>query len=212
MKENNVLVIDTTSEELFVAILTGDKEDREYVTDCRSKHSVCLLPTVDELLKRNGLAIKDVGVCALTVGPGSFTGIRIGVSTAKAFQYALSMKIIAVNSLEAAAYNYRGKGKTVAIIDAKHGNAFTGIYENCAEKLCFLDTVSLKKEVEAADNFVSLYENSFGAKIVENYYDGFMALIREKLERKDFSLDFAPLYLKLSQAEEEENAHKKLDV
>ncbi len=209
--KHNVLVIDTTSDELFVALITESKTDKKYLQDCRSKHSVCLLPEIDDILQRNGLKISDVDVCALSVGPGSFTGIRIGVATAKAFQYALSMKIIAVNSLEAAAYNYRGEGKTVAIIDAKHGNAFTGIYENGEEKLCFLNTESLQKELSTAKHFVSPFDNSFNAEKVDNYYDCLLEVIKEKLEKEEYSENFAPLYLKLSQAEEEENDRKRVD-
>lgn len=207
----NVLVIDTTSDELFVALITKEKTEKKLVADCRSKHSVCLLPEIDKLLCQNGLKIEDVDVCALSVGPGSFTGIRIGVATAKAFQYALSMKIIAVNSLEAAAYNYKGDGKTVAIIDAKHGNAFTGIYEDGKETLCFLNTEKLKDELSDAKHFVSPYENSFGATVVEDHYDGLLAVIKEKLQKNEYSENFAPLYLKLSQAEEEENDRKTVD-
>lgn len=211
MKDNNILIIDTTSDELFVALKKNDLVDKTLVCDCRSKHSVCLLPEIDALLKRNGLTIKDVGTCAVAIGPGSFTGIRIGVATAKVFQYALSMKIIAVNSLEAAAYNYSGKGKTVAIIDAKHGNAFCGIYENGEERLCFLNKAQIEKELSGAKFFLSPYENSFGAKIVESYYDDLVSLVSEKFSKNVFATDFAPLYLKLSQAEEEENALSQVD-
>lgn len=213
MKERNVLIIDTTSEELFVALIKdGGEVDKNYVSDCRSKHSVCLLPEIDGLLDRNGLKISDIGVCAISVGPGSFTGIRIGVATAKAFQYALNMKIIAVNSLEAAAYNYRGKGKTLAIIDAKHGNAFSGVYENGEERLCFLNTVAVNEELKTTENFISPYKNSFGATVIDDYYDNLVSVVKEKVEREEFSENFAPLYLKLSQAEEEENDRKSLDA
>ena len=204
-KQNNViLILDTTSEELFLSLLINGEERRCYLKDCKSTHSVLLLKKIDELLTENGLTIKDVDCVALSVGPGSFTGIRIGVSTAKAFQYALGLKIIAVNSLEACAYNYKEQ-KTCVIIDAKHNNAYTGVFNGENKELGFYNgkvIESLKED----KLFISPYANTFGAKVVENYYDGFVALVKERAKQGLYDEDFAPLYLKLSQAEEEENA------
>ncbi|MBR2397493.1 MAG: tRNA (adenosine(37)-N6)-threonylcarbamoyltransferase complex dimerization subunit type 1 TsaB [Clostridia bacterium] len=199
-----ILILDTTSEELFLSLIVGEEEKRCYLKDCKSTHSVLLLKKIDELLTENGLQIKDVNCVALSVGPGSFTGIRIGVSTAKAFQYALGLKIIAVNSLEACAYNYKGQN-TCVIIDAKHDNAYTGIFDGESNKLGFFNrkTIDNLKENKL---FISPYANSFGAEVVENYYDGFVALVKERAKMGLYDEDFAPLYLKLSQAEEEENA------
>lgn len=214
---NKILIIDTTSNELFLSLIIGEKEDRLYIKDCNFKHSITMMPKLDELLKRNNITINDIDVFALSLGPGSFTGIRIGVTTIKGFIFGTEKKVISVNSLEANAYNYVDDAKEiVSIIDAKHNNAYVGKYEVVEgeliqRKLEFMDKIALKKEIENVDIFSSPYPNSFKAKETENYYDGFVELVKSKIAKGDFSTkEFAPLYLKRSQAEEEEDANKKV--
>lgn len=212
MKDGIILIIDTTSEELFVGLYDNGKYDKVIISDAKFSHSVKLLPTIDQLLEINRLKINDVEAISLSVGPGSFTGIRIGVATAKAFEYALNMKVIAVDSLLITAYNYIQKGeKVTSLIDAKHDNAYVGVFSDGKEQLSFVDKKAFEK-MDKGDVVVSPKENSFNALITDSYYDNLLQLTIDKYNKKEFSSNYCPLYLKLSQAEEEENAVKKMDV
>ena len=100
-----ILAIDTSSEICSVAILENDKLIDKNELDNGKTHSENLMPLLDELLKRNSLNIKNIEMLACCVGPGSFTGIRIGVSTIKPIAEVLNIKIATVTSLEVLSRN-----------------------------------------------------------------------------------------------------------
>ncbi|MEG1805512.1 MAG: tRNA (adenosine(37)-N6)-threonylcarbamoyltransferase complex dimerization subunit type 1 TsaB [Clostridia bacterium] len=211
MKKDIILIMDTTRDELFLSLIVDGVEDRRLIEDCNSKHSVIMLEAIDKLLKDNQVDIVDVGIFALSVGSGSFTGIRIGVTTVKGFIYAnKSAQVIAVNSLEANAYNHLDfKNTNISVIDAKHDNAYIGEYEvengKLIEKsLGFTTKAHIEKLLQDGCNVTSPYENTLNVPVTENYYDGYVKLVLDKISKNDFSTKtFAPLYLKKSQAEEE---------
>lgn len=211
MNKGNILIIDTTNEVLFVGLICEDGYDFTIIDDEKFSHSVKLLPTIDNLLEKHKLKINDIECVALSIGPGSFTGIRIGVSTVKAFQYAMNVKVIAVNTLEVIAYHkIKEKKEVISLIDAKHGNAYIGEYINGEEKLSFENLDSFNKR-KINCQVLSNGQNAFGGKVIDCYYDNFYKIVVDKYSKGEFSLEFAPLYLKLSQAEEEENANKRME-
>ena len=82
-----------------------NKEVQDYKSAEFSKHSETLFPLIEELMVKNELEVKDLDAVGVVIGPGSFTGIRIGLSVAKVFGYIKDMPIVAVNALEVLAYN-----------------------------------------------------------------------------------------------------------
>ncbi len=127
-----ILAIDTSSEICSTAILENDKLIDENNLDNGKTHSENLMPLVDELLKRNGIKAKDLDLIACSVGPGSFTGIRIGVASMKPVADVLNIKIAAVTSLETLAKNVESteKQKIVSLIDARNNQVYCGIFDN----------------------------------------------------------------------------------
>lgn len=124
-----ILAIDTSSSICSVAILEDDKLiDKNELNDGKT-HSENLMPLLDELLKRNSIDIKNVNLIACCVGPGSFTGIRIGVATIKPIAEVLNIKIASVMSLEALARNVEGKETIVSLIDARNNQVYCGIFD-----------------------------------------------------------------------------------
>lgn len=124
-----ILAIDTSSSVCSVAILEDDKLiDKNELDDGRT-HSENLMPLLDELLKRNSLDIKEINLIACTVGPGSFTGIRIGVATIKPIAEVLNIKVASVMSLEALARNVENKETIVSLIDARNNQVYCGIFD-----------------------------------------------------------------------------------
>ena len=115
----NYLAIDTSGGYLTVAA-RGKKSCLIYREDVGLRHSVTLMDAVEECLGKAELPLGEVDVFACAVGPGSFTGIRIGVATAKAFAYANNAKVLAVTSFESLAYNAGKEGTKLVLIDAGH--------------------------------------------------------------------------------------------
>lgn len=124
-----ILAIDTSSSICSVAILENDVLIDKNELDDGKTHSENLMPLLDELLKRNSINIKDIEMIACTVGPGSFTGIRIGVATIKPIAEVLNIKIASVMSLEALARNIENKSTIVSLIDARNNQVYCGIFD-----------------------------------------------------------------------------------
>lgn len=124
-----ILAIDTSSIVVSVSIVDKDKLLGEITINYKQNHSETLMPIVDTLLKMLDLDISEIDYFAITKGPGSFTGLRIGASTIKAMAHALNKKIVAISTLEVMAYNVVNTNKVIVpIIDAKGGRVFTGVY------------------------------------------------------------------------------------
>jgi len=91
--------------------------------------SSLIMPSLEDLLMRNNVVVKDLSDIIVINGPGSFTGIRIGIATAKAFHDSLSIPCIGVSSLESFAYSIEKDGLIVSILDAKNDNCYFALYE-----------------------------------------------------------------------------------
>lgn len=122
MEKNKIdLIIDTTRDKLVLIILYGAKYDLFISKSRKRRHTSMILTEIDALLQKNGLNKDMIETIGVVVGPGSFTGIRIGVSTANALSYALGANVIEINSLEVI-IKLRDKG--VAIIDCSNDNYY----------------------------------------------------------------------------------------
>lgn len=124
-----ILAVDTSSAICSVAVLEDDRLIDKNELDDGKTHSENLMPLLDELLKRNSLDIKDIELIACVVGPGSFTGIRIGVATIKPIAEVLNVKVASVMSLEALARNVENKETIVSLIDARNNQVYAGIFD-----------------------------------------------------------------------------------
>ena len=127
-----ILSIDTSSSICSIAVLEDNKILKEMHNNNQKEHSETLMPMINELLKSLNITLDDINLIACAKGPGSFTGIRIGIATAKAFADAKNIPVIGVNSLEALAYCgviQKGDGEYVSIIDAKNENVYFAIYK-----------------------------------------------------------------------------------
>lgn len=95
----NKLIIDTANEKLLIALKIGDQVF-SISSDTKSKHNEAMIPLVDEILGKHGLDIKDINELGVVIGPGSFTGIRVGIATIKAFRDGLGIKAKGINNLD----------------------------------------------------------------------------------------------------------------
>ncbi len=123
------LAIDTSSAICSVAILEDDNVIDQINLDDGKTHSENLMPLVDDILKRNSLDIKDIEMISCCTGPGSFTGIRIGVATVKPIAEVLNVKVASVTSLEILARNIENQETIVSLIDARNNQVYCGIFD-----------------------------------------------------------------------------------
>lgn len=124
-----MLAVDTSSAICSVALLDNDNLIDEINLDNGRTHSENLMPIVDEIIKRNNMDVKDIEFISCVVGPGSFTGIRIGVSSIKAIAEVLNVKLAQVTSLETLAANVENAETIVSLIDARNNQVYCGIFD-----------------------------------------------------------------------------------
>ena len=124
-----ILAIEASSLVCSTAILTDDIITAEYTINNKVTHSQTLLPMIDEICKMTDTNVSEFDAIAVSGGPGSFTGLRIGSATAKGLAYALNVPVVNVPTLEAMAYNFYGTDKVICpIMDARRNQVYTGIY------------------------------------------------------------------------------------
>lgn len=158
-----ILSIDTASNLCTVSVLENESCLKEIIVDDARNHSEKIMPVIEQVLQETNLSLNDINLIVCDKGPGSFTGIRIGVGTVLAFRDSLNIKCIGISSLEALAYNTKNEGYICSLIDAKNDNVYYGFFElknneyNQIGNLEFKnieDTVSLLKQYSSPITFV----------------------------------------------------------
>lgn len=129
-----ILGIDTSTPIGSVALIDGDNLVAEHTLNIVQAHSSRLMPAIDGILKWVDITADDLDACAVGIGPGSFTGIRIGVATIKSLCYALDKPIVGVSTLEAIAYNLRWtNGIICPLLDARRSEIYGTIFQGGTE-------------------------------------------------------------------------------
>ncbi|MED4073992.1 tRNA (adenosine(37)-N6)-threonylcarbamoyltransferase complex dimerization subunit type 1 TsaB [Priestia endophytica] len=124
------LAIDTSTDTLGVALVDEDKVIGEIITNVKKNHSVRAMPSVETLLKDCGIKPKDLERIVVAKGPGSYTGVRIGVTIAKTLSWSLNIPLVGVSSLEVLAANGRFfDGYISPVFDARRQQVYTGLYK-----------------------------------------------------------------------------------
>lgn len=126
-----VLGIDTSTMTGGAALLSGEELVGESLLNIRTTHSERLLPALEELLGHARVKLEEVGLISVVTGPGSFTGLRIGLATAKGFGYTLGIPLVGVTTLEAYGWQFQVfPGIVVALMDARRQSAFWQAFQN----------------------------------------------------------------------------------
>lgn len=209
-----VLAFDTSSTALSVAILEDDRLLADTTLAIKKNHSISLMPTIDFLMQSVNLSPQDLDRIVVAEGPGSYTGLRVAVATAKTLAYTLTIDLVGVSSLAALALNSPSEGLIVPIMDARRRNVYVGFYENGraveADRHAFFDTVleHLKgKEQVTFVGEVAAFREEISqtfpeAKVLEVLPSAFkIGQAGQKLAPVDVH-SFVPNYLKRVEAEE----------
>lgn len=206
----NILAIDSSKKQAQISLFMGDKKFIHFMEENKS-HSEFLLKEIEDFLSDNNLTIQNIDNLSVNVGPGSFTGVRIGISFVKAFSYALKQKCVVVNNFEIIDYCIENKDKSYYIVLGSNNEDFYYAYINDkkfsygsinCEKLNEITTKSGEK-VYFQKAEVCQFENLKNTQSVEISDDAFINLSINKVKNEEF-LDIAqisPLYIKKSQAE-----------
>jgi tRNA threonylcarbamoyladenosine biosynthesis protein TsaB len=125
-----ILSIETSTRVGSVAIIEDEHLIAEYILNVVSTHSERLLPSIDQILKDSQLTVRDIEGFAVSLGPGSFTGLRIGISTVKGLALATGRAVVGVPTLDCLAHNIAFTHLLVCpILDARKGEVYTALYQ-----------------------------------------------------------------------------------
>ncbi|WP_181350535.1 tRNA (adenosine(37)-N6)-threonylcarbamoyltransferase complex dimerization subunit type 1 TsaB [Thalassobacillus sp. CUG 92003] len=132
----NVLAIDTSNHSLGVAIIKNSHVAGELVTTIKKNHSVRLMPAIQQLMASTETTPEELDRIAVAVGPGSFTGVRIGLSTAKTMAWSLDIPVVGISSLEAVAFQGQYfSGQVCPFFDARRGLVYTSLYDGSGNRI-----------------------------------------------------------------------------
>ena len=229
-----ILAIDTSATAASVCLAVEDKILGSFYTNTALTHSQTLVPMVEQVLKTTQTDVDELDCIAVNAGPGSFTGVRIGVAAAKGIAFKNNLPCVPVSTLESMAYNMLGSDCVVcAVMDARCSQVYNALFKisgDKVERLCedrALALSELKPELEkisekiilvgdGADLTAKYLENSlsnvFLAPVnnrIQNASSTAMAAFKSIYENKTITpAELMPTYLRLPQAQRELN--KKL--
>lgn len=215
-----ILSVDSSAVTASAALTDGDKVIKSEFINAGLTHSETLLPMIKKVM--NGFDYNDLEAIAVTAGPGSFTGVRIGVATVKGLAFNFAIPCISVSTLEAIAHNFIDENTVVcAVMDARRMqfyNALFRIENGVAVRLCDDRAIALedlKKElvqyekvVVAGDGAALCYnnlglDNVYLAEEERRYQNGVGVSKAARNKEKISAAELMPVYLRLSQAERE---------
>jgi tRNA threonylcarbamoyl adenosine modification protein YeaZ len=134
-----ILAIETATRAGSVAVSRAEQILASTTGDASSSHSTDLIENVDSILRASGLELRDVDLFAAAIGPGSFTGLRIGLATVKSLAVATNKKCIGVSTLAAVAHAAGNSERTVALLPAGRGEVFAQMLSVAADQVTPLD-------------------------------------------------------------------------
>lgn len=197
------LLIDTTTSNITVAVLDGVSILNLFHEKIENDISSHIMQVIDDCLKKSNLTIQKIDKIFVVNGPGSFTGIRIGVTVGKIIAWSLKKEVVPISSLELMATTSTNKEYIVPMIDARRGNVFAGIYDknlNVVKKDSLVNIDNLISELD--DNYELVSYDDLKENIVKPKID--VAKIISK-HINDLGINphkLNPNYLKLTEAEE----------
>ena len=222
----NILALDSSAAVASVAITRDDRVLGEYLLDNGNTHSETVLPMTESLLSRLSMTVDDIDLFAVSIGPGSFTGLRIGVATIKGLSFGKNKPCVGVSTLEALAYNLEGfSGILCPVMDARRGQVFTALFRSDGKTIerllpdCAMDLSELNEKLSAFSEPIYLMGDGYTlakeALTVETEKTPERLIPQSarsvaRLALRDFlaknttdASALAPIYLRLSKAERE---------
>ncbi|MBC1520420.1 tRNA (adenosine(37)-N6)-threonylcarbamoyltransferase complex dimerization subunit type 1 TsaB [Listeria aquatica] len=219
-----ILGIDTATDTMSIALSNSQRIVGEFTTNLKKNHSIRLLPAIQALLEECQVKPNELTKIAVSRGPGSFTGLRIGVTTAKTLSYELEIPLVGISSLQVLAQNaIFFEGPIVALMDARRNNVYAGIYEAQQgalmstfpdQHIALSELLSRVESIQKSVLFVGVLPETLQEIITEKlgekaiFAPSYMTYPRAaslvalaENEPGEDSMNFVPSYLKLAEAE-----------
>ena len=205
------LYLDTSSSFLYAGIIEDGKLIDSITEEMASDLSKISLLKISEMFNSHNLKPNDIDKILVVNGPGSFTGIRVGITIAKTYAWGLKKDITTVTSLEAMAISSNFKGYKVPLIDARRGYVYGAIFDednNEVFKACHISLEELKEDINKLDKDVVIITNDeldleYNK---EEYKPDILKIVEKYKDRENVNPHFVnPEYLKLTEAEEKNN-------
>jgi tRNA threonylcarbamoyladenosine biosynthesis protein TsaB len=212
------LALDTSTSCLSVALLKDDSLACEINLVVKAGHSGMILPVIDEALDRSSISRQEIHLIAVGIGPGSFTGLRIGIATAKGLAMALGCPLAGIPTLDAIARGILPSPMQIMpILDARKGEVFCALYGKNGSRITdFMNvkppeiTALIDKDTLFIGNGCSLYRDLLKHDLGENYHEGpahlwhprasVIGLMALEISTEDLPSDVLPLYVRASDA------------
>lgn len=208
-----ILYLDTSSSFLYCAIIKNGSCIGELKLDLQKDLSSLALSEISNLFVTTSTDPNDIDKILVVNGPGSFTGIRVGLTIAKTYAWSLNKKISTISSLEAMAISSKGEyDYFIPVIDARRGYVYGGIYDKDGNSILKDQYVNLEILKVTVDNLPGSYVFIANDKIndlnpVEGYVPDFVAIVNKYQDKENLNPhEIDALYLKLTEAEEKQNA------
>lgn len=184
-----ILGIEASALVASVALVEDENVLAEYTINLKKTHSQTLMPMLETMVKDTEMDLNDIDAIAVSAGPGSFTGLRIGVASAKGLSMALKKPLVAVSGLDAMAYAfYKSNALICPIMDARRGEVYTGIYEFREEFVTLLPPSAMP----LSDVLEKLKEIAGNREII--FLGDGVPVHKELLEHSPLSICFAKSY------------------
>lgn len=223
----NILALDTSGATASVAVVRDGFLTGEITMRHGKTHSQKIIPMMEALLEMLDLKPEDIDLAAVANGPGSFTGLRIGVVTLKAFAYAINIPVAEISTLMALAFTLSGQDTVVCpISDARNRQVYTGVYKVCQDDISIIHEdagmtiealIDIIKKMDGPVSFIGdavpLYKNFILEQGIKAHFASDemftpraaavarLAWFNYKAGRTVSAFEAAPNYLRKSQAE-----------
>ena len=145
-----ILGIETSTETGSLALLEGGETRARAEIDTHERHSARIIPILDRLLAEAGWTVDELEAVGAGLGPGSFTGIRVGLAVARGLSFALKIPLKGVSSFEALARGAEGEGRIAVLADARRGRIYLALYEKRGDGAVAIRPPSCVAAAEAA--------------------------------------------------------------
>lgn len=205
-----ILYIDTSSSYLYAAIVSDNEVKEEIKQEYGHQLSKVALPEIVTMFESSNITPQDITKIIVVNGPGSFTGIRIGITIAKVYAWSLKVPITTVTSLEAMAASSEKDLVRVPIIDARRGFCYAAIFDQNDKAVLEPTYITYEKLEEKLKN-ISKYKIisndqeklPIKAEVMESYDPNFIEIVKELKNKNEINPHAVnPNYLKLTEAEE----------
>jgi len=178
-----LLAIDTSNYPLGIALIDDGKVIGEYITNIKKNHSIRVMPAIETLCRECDIKPAELNKIVVAEGPGSYTGVRIGVTIAKTLAWTLQIPLVGVSSLEvlAASVGRYFSGYVVPLFDARRGQVYTGLYRYQDGQLTTVDEDSLVLASDWAQKLKELQEPVlFVGNDLHIHRDTFASVLNDK--------------------------------